>query len=422
MQAPPSQDFSRAVQLANEVMEDARSALDSSVRGDAAGAQVTGADAAGKAALLACLLGGEAAASGEASLHLTDLDPWDVRALARTNPVSVRRLYGEGFPFWCKQDGTRFGTQVQLDAHMDLLFRRKRARREHKGEASREWYCTGEQWMTDFGRLGLPASGAGDSGTDGVGGDGTAGAGGGEDIPDDGDDIDPDGAEACVPADERYTKCRICGERFEMFYDNDEEEWMYRNACYLRVYGVGDGAGEGADDDLDEEDGDMAGGAGDDEGGDGMGDENDADGGGRSRQIIVHKLCLEVSGLKDRDRITWRDLMPGTPRQRKRPASNAGLGSAGADEEGANNEDGDWAVAGAVANGGGDQDSERHVWNSTGSNGIVGDQSDGSLTGTTGAGPPHKRAKSEFRDDEIGAGAEEAAEGEQALGMMLQIP
>ncbi|CAM9361633.1 unnamed protein product, partial [Hapterophycus canaliculatus] len=94
-------------------------------------------------------------------------------------------------------------------------------------------------------------------------------------------DGDPDGSKSCVPADERFSKCRICGDRFLMFYDNDEEEWMYRNACYISVKG---------------------------------------DRGSEGRQIIVHKLCLDVSGLMNREEITWRDLMPGTPRQRKRPA------------------------------------------------------------------------------------------------------
>ena len=130
------------MQLASEVAAGARAALDASVRGDLAGGQVQAAEAAGKAATLACLLGGDSACwgggdggtggGGGAGMHLPDLDPLDAKALARGNPGAVRRLYGEGFPFWCKQDGTRFGTQVQLDAHMDLLFRRKRARREQK--------------------------------------------------------------------------------------------------------------------------------------------------------------------------------------------------------------------------------------------------------------------------------------------------
>lgn len=418
-QAPPPQDFNRAVQLASEVTEGARAALDASVRGDAAGAQVKGADAAGKAALLACLLGGEAAASGEAGVHLADLDPLDVRALARSNPAAVRRLYGEGFPFWCKQDGTRFSTQVQLDAHMDLLFRRKRARREQKGEASREWYCTGEQWMTDFGRLGPPASGAGNM--DGVGGEGTGGAGVGGNGPDDGEELDPDGANSCVPADERFTKCRICGERFQMFFDNDEEEWMYRNTCYIRVYG--DGAGDEAEDEIEDDDGDMGGVTGDDYAGE---DGGDGDGGGRSRQIIVHKLCLDLSGLKDRERITWRDLMPGTPRQRKRPASEAVLDTGGAEEaaEG-NEEDGGWVdSSSAAANGGSSGNGSSHEWDLTVSNGFAGDRM-GVPSGDDAidTGPSLKRSKVEPMDIGAQSGREDDVVREGALrGPTVQIP
>lgn len=312
--APPSQDFGRAVQVANEVAAGARVALDASLRGDLSGAQVQAAEAAGKAAMLACLLGGDAAAAVGGGLggagagggvYLADLDPLDVRSLARGNPAAVRRLYGEGFPFWCKQDGTRFAKQAQLDAHMDLLFRRKHARRELKGvAASREWYCTDEEWMTDFGRLAPPAgSGDGDGEAEGEaegGGDGEEDGGADE-------DADPDGSKSCVPADERFSKCRICGDRFLMFYDNDEEEWMYRNACYVTVKGGGEGEGGAGEDEEDEEAGCAPGEAA-----------------GGARQIIVHKLCLDVSGLRDKDEITWADLMPGTPRQKKRPAEGGG--------------------------------------------------------------------------------------------------
>lgn len=409
--APPSQDFGRAVQVANEVATGARMALDASLRGDLSGAQVQAAEAAGKAAMLACLLGGDAAAAVGGSggsgtsvgVYLADLDPLDVRSLARGNPATVRRLYGEGFPFWCKQDGTRFATQVQLDAHMDLLFRRKRARREQKGAASREWYCTDEEWMTDFGRL-APRAGAGTGGGEGEGdgngggggggggGSGGAGDGGGEDgVEEDGD---PDGSKSCVPADERFSKCRICGDRFLMFYDNDEEEWMYRNACYISIKGDRGGEG-GAGEDEDEEE---EVGAEEEEGGGG--------GAGGTRQIIVHKLCLDVSGLMDREEITWRDLMPGTPRQRKRPADGDD-GSEGAffregdgDAEENGEEGADDQTAGNIPPGsdGGDDHGVSASWE--GSNGGGLEEEDG---------PPLKRVKAEKGVDEEGGGGLDGA-------------
>lgn len=395
------------MQLADEVVAGARGALDASVRGDAVGGQVQAAEAAGKAALLACLLGGDAAgASNGAGTHLANLDPLDIRALARANPAAVRRLYGEGFAFWCKQDGTRFSTQVQLDAHMDLLFRRKRARREQKGGASREWYCTGEQWMTDFGRLGVPVAGQGDNIGDGTGVEGVGGGGAGDDDSVDGEDGDPDGADTCVPADERFTKCRICGERFDMFYDNEEEEWMYRNACYLLVHGAGDWAGAA---DEDEDGGGGTGEGGEGAGGGGDDDEHGGDDGehGGARKIIVHKLCLDVSGLRDREEIMWRDLMPGTPRQRKRPAGDAGLDEEGVAEEGEDDKVESWTdasaavVNGGISHGGGGSDSG------------IGDAL------TAEGGPPLKRVKAED-EGEGGDGGdemlEELASGDELIG------
>ena len=398
------------MQLAGEVAAGARAAHETSMRGDLAGGQVLAVEAAGKAATLACLLGGDSACwgggdggTGGAGMHLADLDPLDARALARGNPGSVRRLYGEGFPFWCKQDGTRFGTQVQLDAHMDLLFRRKRARREQKGAASREWYCTGEQWMTDFGRLGPPAPGPGEGeAAAGTGGEGGGGGEGGDGDADQDENADPDGAKSCVPADERFSKCRICGDRFLMFYDNDEEEWMYRNACHIWVHGTG-GGGVG-DDDGGEEDGL----AGEDDGGE------EGEGGKRkdgARQIIVHKLCLDVSGLRNKEEITWRDLMPGTPRGAKRPggdgASDGGFFGGEEDDDGP--EAGDWADA----NGSGRE--------GEGGDGVASDgatrQRDGDANGDVVEPaedePPLKRVKAEDgegdeRGSEGGGGSDDA--------------
>ncbi|CAM9219784.1 unnamed protein product [Choristocarpus tenellus] len=129
---------------------------------------------------------------------------------------------------------------------------------------------------------------------------------------------DEDGGkgESCVPADERFTKCRICGDRFEMYYDNDEEEWMYANACYVEIHGGGvDGSGEGeGETGLD---GDTEG-----YGLDKLGEGNEA-----TRQIIVHKLCLDVSGLRDREVIRWNDLIPGTPTPKKQSLSSEGESS-----------------------------------------------------------------------------------------------
>lgn len=372
---PPRQDLDRAVQLANEVTVGARAAQEASVRGDLAGGQVQAMEAAGKAAMLTCLLGGEAATWGvEVGMYLDNLEPLDVRALLRGNPAAVRRLYGEGFPFWCKQDGTRFAKQGQLDAHMDLLFRRKRARREQKSLISREWYCTEDQWLTDFGRLRAPAAGTDDSKEGGDGGEAVEGNHAE-------DEENGEVARACVPADDRFSRCRICGLLMDMYYDNDEEEWMYTNACYVMVRGNG---GEEAWDEDDLGDGaeSNAGQSGGDADGD---DDSVGDATGRLRQIIVHKTCLDGSGLREKDEITWADLMPGTPRGQDSHADNGALDAQHSEDECGEQDERDWP--GAIRNSNGekrDLDEQEGLTGETGEGPVIEDD-----------GPPLKRSKAE---------------------------
>jgi hypothetical protein len=33
-----------------------------------------------------------------------------------------------------------------------------------------------------------------------------------------------------VPADELQTECKVCGEKFEQYFDSEQDEWMYKNA------------------------------------------------------------------------------------------------------------------------------------------------------------------------------------------------
>lgn len=33
-----------------------------------------------------------------------------------------------------------------------------------------------------------------------------------------------------VPASEQQTECKVCGERFEQYFDSEQDEWMYKNA------------------------------------------------------------------------------------------------------------------------------------------------------------------------------------------------
>jgi hypothetical protein len=201
-------------------------------------------------------------------------------ALGHRIERNVHTLYG-GLKFHCKQDGRRFMTQAELDKHMDLLFQRRRAKREAMG-SSRSWYSTLEQWVTDYGGLssnrsmarGEPRAngshdgsglsmlekvaleamakagkggGAGDGGRSKAADNAVKGGGGGADGPSRG--FKP----PTVPADESMSTCLICGESFDMFYEPEEEEWLFRGAVYAPRQGT-------------------------------------------NQQVIVHQTCLEEAG------------------------------------------------------------------------------------------------------------------------------
>ncbi|CAN0183113.1 unnamed protein product, partial [Phaeothamnion confervicola] len=213
-----------------------RAAADAGSRGDAAALLMLVTTAGQAAQVLASLLGlpapapsgigaGIGTAGGTGSGSGGGL--WHPLVLARRDERAVRALYDD-LPLQCGQDGMRFRTQAALDRHLDALFQRNRARKEQeRGGASRPWFCSREQWVTDFGaKRGGAASGAGAGGPTGggVGGSEAAAA-----------------MASSVLADEHFQRCRLCGEPFDVFYDNDEEEWMYRNACYVEIEGSGNG-------------------------------------------------------------------------------------------------------------------------------------------------------------------------------------
>lgn len=238
-------------------------------------------------------------------------DTWHRYTLTQhsTGDPAVHKLY-EGLPFHCKQDGQRFAKQGELDSHLDLLFKRRRTRREQTAAACRPWYCTIEQWVTDFGSKGkgkvVPA-GAGVSPQPGVGKQHQAGVGsqsggaiqgiGGPDTAQlsvsgmhidgshnsnttgkkgrgDRGGSDDRGAKVsqvhgnAVIADENQTMCRICGETFDMYFDSYVDQWMYRDACVAQVTG-----------------------------------------GGHIQSVIVHKLCLKSARVDEHGRIAYSDLV-----------------------------------------------------------------------------------------------------------------
>lgn len=49
-------------------------------------------------------------------------------------------------------------------------------------------------------------------------------------------DDDASAKPSCVVADDSVPKCRICGEQFVKFWDEDEEEWMYKNTVHGKIH------------------------------------------------------------------------------------------------------------------------------------------------------------------------------------------
>jgi hypothetical protein len=148
--------------------------------------------------------------------------------------LAVHALYA-GMPHQYIEDGMRFRTLGELVAHTDACLAAKRSvgKRQEKDE-HRQWYCTREQWTTNFGVLsGKTGATGAKTGVDGADGTGTRA----------GSDAAAGGAgagagtveEFIVPADEHFTRCPVSKEAFDTIWDDEEGSFMYRNAVKVLV-------------------------------------------------------------------------------------------------------------------------------------------------------------------------------------------
>ncbi|KAJ1445945.1 hypothetical protein M885DRAFT_548256 [Pelagophyceae sp. CCMP2097] len=132
----------------------------------------------------------------------------------------------------CADDGLRFATQRDLAAHMDVVYRRNRERRERApGTAARPWGPSRDAWLD-----GDTAAAFGDGGV-------AAGAAGAA-AADDGAAVDDSATDCAVPADCATTRCRVCGEQFEIFWHDARDEWLLRDAVRAAAAAGDDGAEE----------------------------------------------------------------------------------------------------------------------------------------------------------------------------------
>lgn len=176
-------------------------------------------------------------------------------------PGAIELLYS-GLPLQCKQCGFRYPKtnegQVKMDAHLDSHFRQNRRMKERvKRGLSRSWFVTEDEWIRGSGgemtsqqgkRAGTQSSihffdplirryvslktkkapaflndqSTGNSSQDTL--QPTAGASS--------SGVNPEEHMVVMPNEERKS-CPICGERFVDFWNDDEEEWMYKNAIIV---------------------------------------------------------------------------------------------------------------------------------------------------------------------------------------------
>jgi hypothetical protein len=119
------------------------------------------------------------------------------------------------------EDGMRFKSLTELAKHTDACLTKKEIHRKQElanERVCRQWYCTSNQWVTDFSALNqgninknvvtTQSNGHGDGATT---------------------------EEFVVPADEYFTRCPVSTEVFETVWDEDEGAFMYRNAVKVLV-------------------------------------------------------------------------------------------------------------------------------------------------------------------------------------------
>ena len=142
--------------------------------------------------------------------------------LKQKDESAILRLYEGGLPFVCNLDGRRFATATAMQRHYDKIFVQNRVKETMERTEERPWYQEEEIWTGQ--KEETP-----DTTTEGAEGD----------LSEQMDDPMAD----TVTADETRDRCGICGTKFDMFYDQDDGEWKYKN-CRNIVVDNGNDEGE----------------------------------------------------------------------------------------------------------------------------------------------------------------------------------
>jgi len=118
----------------------------------------------------------------------------------------IGQLYDQGLPFVSSSDGRRFKTQTQLSLHLDALFRKSQIEKTMTKNEERGWYASVSEWTLTH--VTVTSSSQSEQ-----------------------EETTKDPQTFRYIADEKRSKCIICGISFEMVFDQLVSDFMYTN-CY----------------------------------------------------------------------------------------------------------------------------------------------------------------------------------------------
>jgi hypothetical protein len=133
----------------------------------------------------------------------------------------ILRKFNQDRPFVYHEDAVRFTSREKLAKHIDSCFARKEIERKAliSGEMShRQWYCSISQWVSDFNALEIKTKAT-------------------NNITEEERNQSNSQAQQILPLpfDENFMRCPVSKESFERIFDDDEGEWMYKNAAKVLV-------------------------------------------------------------------------------------------------------------------------------------------------------------------------------------------
>jgi len=145
----------------------------------------------------------------------------DVLARNENKLRLLLKKFNQDYPFVYHEDAVRFSSREKLAKHMDSCIARKEIERKAliSGEMNhRQWYCNVSQWVSDFNALETKSNLIKSNTSEIVTKNNLLSQ---QNVP--------------LPFDENFMRCPVSKESFERIFDDDEGEWMYKNAAKILV-------------------------------------------------------------------------------------------------------------------------------------------------------------------------------------------